>query len=303
MKSHKIRFIYVVLGMLLSFPAFAEFHLDTSFWKITNSKTSLDKWVYETGDDPGEDLSYIQAGGSVMELETDASKYLFGLSYHFEDTLYRLVIGVDYAGSGNQEVQHSSWVQQSEDLQTLTAKEPDFDAKNMEYTNFYASYRLLPFEGDNISDNSVSDKGMDLILSWVEYDQSFDVIEYFDQVNHEAPTYTRVTDFSVQASSIGFGVGGTTGILSDILQADGRIIDYPFFDWEGSAWEYQFKISYYLWDNLGIFVGAKWFQLQADAEFSFNFVSDRVGSYNDDYTFEGLDVDLGGYVIGVSLAF
>lgn len=303
MKTGRMKFGFIFLGMIFCFPVFAEFQLDASFWKITNAKTSLDEWVYETAEDSELDLSYIRAGGKVLELETDASKYLFGLSYHFEDTLYRLAIGVDYAGSGNQKVRHSSWGAQAQDAQDLMLHSTNFKAKNMEYTNFYASYRLLPLEGDNISDNSVSDKGLDVILSWVEYDQSFTVIQYYDQVNHEVPTYTRVTDFSVQASSIGFGLGGSTGILSDVLQADGRVIYYPFFDWEGSAWEYQFKISYYLWEDLGIFIGGKWFQLQADTKYTFNFIADGMGAVNNDYTFKGLNVDLGGYVLGVSLKF
>ena len=303
MKINRIKYTFVFLGMIFCFPAFAGFELDTSFWKITSSKTSLDKWVNETGEDPIEDLSYIQAGGKVLELETDANKYMFCLSYHFEDTLYRLAIGVDYAGSGNQKVRNSSWGGQLEDAQELMFNSTVFDAKNMEYTNFYASYRLLPFESDSISDNSVMDKGLDLILSWVEYDQSFTVTHYYPFINHEVPTYTRVADFNLQASSIGFGLGGTTGILSDIFQADGRVIYYPFFDWEGSAWEYQFKISYYLWEDLGIFIGGKWFQFQAEAEYTFNFFADGMGAYNDDYTSEGISVDLGGYVLGVALKF
>ena len=307
MKTNRLKCFFVFLWILVSFPVFAGFELDTSFWKITNSKTSLDKWVYETGETPGNDLnhslSYIQAGGSVLELESDANKYMFSLSYQFEENFHRLRVGVDYAGSGSQEVNSVSWSEQIKDFQELSLKNTTFDAKNMEYTNVYASYRLLPFEGDNVSNNSVSEEGLDLILSWVEYDQSFTVLGYFDQVNHEVSTYARLSDFNVQASSIGFGVGGTTGIFSDILEADGRVIYYPFFDWEGSAWEFQFKISYYLWEDLGIFIGGKWFQLQADTQCTFNFVSDRVGSYNEDYTFEGLNVDLGGYVLGLSLKF
>ena len=304
MKQDKLKYFFVFLWTIFCLPVFAAFELEASFWKITNAKTSLDKWVYETGDDPGAmDLSYIQAGGSVMELESDANKYRVGLSYQFESTLYRLAIGVDYAGSGTQDVDSVSWAEQMQDFQELSLKNSTFDAKNMEYTNFYASYRLLPLEGDNVSDNSVSEEGLDLILSWVEYDQSFTVTDYFDGVDHESHTYKRVSDFSLQASSIGFGVGGETGILSDIFQAEGRVIYYPFFDWEGSAWEFQFKIAYHLWEDLGIFIGGKWFQLQADTECTFNFISDRVGSYNNDYTFEGINVDLGGYVIGVVLKF
>lgn len=306
----KVSIPILLFSVLMSFDSFAALNLDLSYWRITDAKASFNEKLNDSGQRESlSSLGGVETTRNAFEIKTDQSKYLFDLSYNFEDVLYRLTMGIEYAGNGNSKVKDVSWADQVLDIPRLVTNN-DFDSGVSTYTNAYLSYRLLPFSPASASSNSVKDRGIDCLVTWTKWDQKFSVLRYFDRNGNELPSDDNQSgiqhlpvEFTTTADSIGLGLGGETRILGDALSVKGRVIYLPFFESNGNGWDSEIKVSFALNDFISVYAGGKWFKLSLDANQTISNMAKIEGFSSSAVTFKGLDVDAGGYTLGVKFTF
>ncbi len=308
MKLSKYLYVFIVLTFIES-NGFCGLNVDVSYWRISAGKSSFKESISESDERtniPGTGLmtADVESGRPVWEIETDASKYLFDISYTFDESLHRLTAGYQYASAGNSEVKETTWTRQDADIRQVLLNQ-DFSADKLVYSNFYLNYRLLPFESDSITSNTVLEKGLDLIFCWVKFDQSYDVImtDSLDE-DQDAETNDDISvTFNTSTKSIGFGIGGEQRLKNTFLGIEGRMVYLPFFDFAGSGWDSELRVTYDLLDYVTLYVGGKWYSVDVETKETIKNIAHLEGFSNSEATFKGLEVDIAGYVIGVEVKF
>lgn len=277
-----------LLSLLFLFNfAYSRFEFDASLWHISGAKTSFNEQVSENNTI---DFSSISTSKPVFELTNDANKYLFELKYTFDDYLYRLTLGYQYAGAGKANPKKVTWNESYNNLKSLFTTD-DINEEKIEYSNLYASYRILPFNSDSSSNNNIQTRGVDAIVSWTSYSEKFAI-----------ENNNKSVDFSTTCKSIGLGIGGETGILDDLLYIRGRVVYLPFFNFPGSGFDTELKIIYLFNDYLNVYAGYKSFNLDVSAKEAINFAG--IDGYSSSTTtFKGLKVNTSGLVLGFQLKF
>jgi len=281
--------------------AFSAFEFDVSYWRIAAFSASFDEKISEADErtDFGSfqlSSADIQTGRPVWEIEGDASKYLFELSYQFEEDLHRFKVGVQYAGTGNSDVSEVSWSEQYKDFEDLLT-DTHFSAKKFNYSNFYASYRLLPFVSDNYSSNSVNDSGLDLIVAWTNIEINYAVVPS-ETGSREVPAA-----FETTAKSMGFGLGGERVSENELFSISGRVIYLPFFDFNGNGWDSELKLSIEFSEYLSFYIGGKWVFLDVETKETIKNIAQVPGFSDSEATFKGISIDMSGYTIGARYKF
>lgn len=299
-----------LIWLLLGTHVFAVIELDVSLWRLSAAKSSFDERITEG--DVSDDLiptAFVDSGRPVWEIETDSSKYLFDLSYQFDEMFHRIKVGIQYAGTGSSDVKDVSWSNQVQDIFKIF-KQRDFSADKMTYTNVYFNYRLLPFETDTVGSNDVRDKGVDLILSYTQLSQDYimkriSTTRYSDMSGFTTDNDPYVIDvkFTTDSKSLGLGVGGERMIEGTRFGIAGRVIYLPFFDFNGSAWDSELKMVYEIKDWLKFTFGGKWFFLDIEAKQTIQNIAQIPGFSDSQATFKGLNTDLKGYTVGVLFEF
>jgi hypothetical protein len=274
--------------------------LDIAYWRISAGDVHFDEKISE-GDERNDLGDFdirsadITSGRPVWEIETDQSKYLFDVSYVFEESLHRLRAGFQYAGTGNATVERVSWIDQPRDWQKLITHK-NFAAEKMVYTNFYLNYRLFPLESETLSSNRVGDKGFDLWLTWTQLEQ-----EYRMEIWEEDEALS--TEFTTTARSLGIGVGGEQRLRNRLFGIRGRLVYLPFFDFPGQGWDSELKITFHYFEYLTFYVGGKWFFLDVETEETIQNIAQIPGFSNSEATYKGLNADIAGYTIGMNYRF
>lgn len=278
--------------------AFCGLEVDLSYWRLSSAKTTFDESVSETSDqnrfsDLDLTFSEVTTIRSLDTITSDASKYLFDISYVFEDILPRLRAGIQYAGTGNAEVKDVSWINQPEELKSIIT-DRDFSADKFTYTNFYLAYKLFPLESSNYSTNYVKEGGMNLLLTWTQFEQKYSLLYYMG-------TRRKLIEYTTNSKSLGIGFGGESK-FNDKFSLNGRIVYLPFYDFPGSGWDSEIKIKYNITDSISVYMGGKWFRLNVELNKAIGFIV--IPNYPGDVaTYKTLNVDLGGYTIGASIKF
>ncbi len=291
--------------------AFAAFEFDVSYWRLSAFSASFDERINEA-DERTEMGSFeissanIESGRPVWEIEGDGSKYLFDLSYQFEEDLHRFKVGYQYAGTGNMNVSEVSWRHQYKDLENVIT-DKHFSAKRFNYSNLYASYRVLPFISDNYSSNSVNDRGLDIFVSWTSLEINY-TIDPFNATIGELPckdVYTACIPvaFKTSTESIGFGVGGERRSENELFSISGRIIYLPFFDFNGNGWDAELKLSFEFSEYLSFYIGGKVIRMDLETEQTIENVAQVPGFSDSEATFKGLNIDMSGYTLGARYKF
>jgi len=280
---------------------FAAFEFDLSYWRLSAFSASFDEKISEADErtDLGSfELSSadIQTGRPVWEIEGDASKYLFELSYQFEEDLHRFKIGIQYAGTGNSDVSEVSWSKQYKDLEDIVT-DTHFSAKKFNYSNVYALYRLLPFVSDSYSSNSVNDSGLDLTVSWTNVEINY-VVTPSGTGSREVPAA-----FETTTKSLGFGIGGEHISENELFSISGRVIYLPFFDFNGNGWDYELKFSVEFSEYFSVYIGGKWVSIDVETKETIQNIAQVPGFSDSTATFKGLSIDMGGYTIGARYKF
>ncbi len=291
MKSRSVHLVLLGLfwsGILSVADAEGGFKIDIGYWRIIQADTEFTEGVTEGGAPsiPGISPSLFTTSKSVFTIDSDPSKFLIDASYRFVDSLHRLTVGLMVATNGDDSVDEISFFNQGRDLLGFI-QDVNFNARDMNYYNFYSKYRLLPMSGGLPNDDAHLSRGLDLWLTWTTLEQDFVI---------------GGRPFNIEAESLGIGVGGEQRLVNDRIAISGRMIWLPFLDLTGSGWDTEIKIAYVYNDFIEIFLGGKWINVKVDADTSIAFIG--IPGFADVTTvFKRYKADLSGYVLGGSFRF
>lgn len=277
------------IGALAS-PVYAKqpFSLEVSYWRLLDANTSLSEEAREGSSDSeidglGLSASTVVTKDKVVDIGTDASKWLFHAQYRFVDSFYRLALGIEYASTGNAKSKKISFIDQPFDLVRIF---DNFDARNIKYLNLYAKYRLFPLDA-GADYLKVEDRGMDVYLSHVSWTQEFSA---------------GGSSFETQAKSLAVGVGVENTSRNGLFKFTGRVNYLPFFSLDGSGFDGELKVSFRYNPWISVFAGYKWVDIEVEDSktVAFTGVSGFSGTA---FTYDILDVEANGYLLGVQVEF